>query len=343
MNYSKLRGFRRTYGLIKDLASINSPEINRSLLDQTMYNAETLPPLGKEYWWNLFMGLHEEKPVQLMILIFRKHGKKMLFNEKEMKFSNIGTNEFQAVTSGWIFDGNEMHDLGDTNTNVLIQKNRIISDISGQEMVLRGNYPNYRLELGDTVDLTISGKYFLQNKKAHGVFLPPFGVGWVDVFSKAEGKILGTKFNGAAHLQKVVGVTVYGPFHWGRLLFQNGSVASFFCLKTGKESTRLFYRSFVFFDNESNEIIEFNNPKLKISKIVSEKTSWIIEAKDEDKELRIVLETCAEKQYTMKGWGSQVYIEYVVIPREFSLKTKDRVIVLNDLGGGHGTFEDAYW
>lgn len=82
---------------------------------------------------------------------------------------------------------------------------------------------------------------------------------------------------------------------------------------------------------------------MKILKIVSEKTSWIIEAKDEDKELRIVLETCAEKQYTMKGWGSQVYIEYVVIPREFSLKTKDRVIVLNDLGGGHGTFEDAYW
>ena len=45
----------------------------------------------------------------------------------------------------------------------------------------------------------------------------------------------------------------------------------------------------------------------------------------------------------MKGRGSQVYNEYVVKPREFNLKTKDRVITLDDLGEGVGTFEDAYW
>jgi hypothetical protein len=45
----------------------------------------------------------------------------------------------------------------------------------------------------------------------------------------------------------------------------------------------------------------------------------------------------------MKGGGSQTYVEYAVIPKEFNLKTKDRVITLDDLGKGVGTFEDAYW
>ena len=44
----------------------------------------------------------------------------------------------------------------------------------------------------------------------------------------------------------------------------------------------------------------------------------------------------------MEGGGSQVYMEYAVIPREFSLKTTDQVITLWDLGKGVGTFEDAY-
>ena len=82
---------------------------------------------------------------------------------------------------------------------------------------------------------------------------------------------------------------------------------------------------------------------MKISRSNSEKSSWIVEGEDNDKESRMVLETIARKQFTMKGGGSQVYIEYVVIPKEFYLKTKDRVIVLKDLGNGSGTFEDAYW
>jgi len=338
----KLSGIWSTYSLIKELSSINSPEVNENVLNRVMYNSEALPPFGKEYWWLLFMGLNGEKPIQFMLLIFRKYGKKMLFNEKEMVFRNLGKNEFQAVTSGWIFDGSNMHDLGDTNACVMIQNDRIISDISGQQMILSGFYPNYKLELGDTVDLIINSKYFLQDKAAHGVFLPPFGMGWIDVFSMAEGKILGKRFKGASHLQKVVGVTMFGPFYWMRLIFQNGSVATFFCLKAGKDSNRFFHESFTFYDNEYNKIIQFNNPKLKIISN-GEKSSWIVEGKDSDKESRMVLETISRKQFTIKGGGSQVYIEYVVMPREFCLKTKERVIVLNDLGNGSGTFEDAYW
>jgi hypothetical protein len=50
----------------------------------------------------------------------------------------------------------------------------------------------------------------------------------------------------------------------------------------------------------------------------------------------------SEKRYAIKGGGSQIYIEYAVIPEEFHLKVDGRVIDMSDVGKGVGTFEDAY-
>ena len=133
-----------------------------------------------------------------------------------------------------------------------------------------------------------------------------------------------------------------GFTHWGRMFFKNGSSTSFFCLKTGKDSKRYFHRSLSFHDYKRKKVIKFKNPKLKISKKEGKAPIWIVEGQDDDKKLRIVLEGYATKRFTMEGGGSQVYIEYAVIPREFSLKTADQVITLCDLGKGVGTFEDAY-
>lgn len=337
---NKIRGIWETYKLIRKLSSVNGSGVSKTLLDRVMYNVETLPPLGKEYWWFLFFGQDGENPVQIMLLIFRKYGKKMLFNNKEMVFRESEKNKFQAVTAGWLYDGKELRDLGDTNAVVEIQEKKIVSEISGQKMRLSGSFPNYELSVGDLINLEITKGNYLEDKDACGVFLPPFGVGWVDVFSDVDGIVLGKKFKGTAHLQKVVGATIFGPFHWGRIVFQNGSSISFFCLKTGKSSKTYFHTSATFHDAENNKIIRFDNPKLKISK---RGNNWIAEGHDNDKNFRIVLETYAIKQYDMRGGGSQTYIEYGVTPKEFNLKTKDRMITLEDVGEGVGTFEDAYW
>ncbi len=343
ININRIRRIWGTYGLIRKLSAINGSNVSKTLLDRVMYNFETLPPLGKEYWWFLFFGQDGEKPIQLMLLIFRKYGKNMLFNDKEMVLRNLEKNKFQAVTAGWIYNGKRLHDLGDTNAIITIQEKKIVSEISGQKMMLSGGFPDYRLKVGDTIDLNIKKANYLEDKDACGVFIPPFGMGWVDIFSDADGIVLGKKFKGTAHLQKVVGATIFGPFHWGRIFFQNGSLAQFFCLKTGKDSRKYFHRSLTFYDHENNETIKFDNPKLKISKREGNTFLWIVEGNDHDKDFRIVLETYARKQFTMKGGGSQVYIEYAVIPKELHLKTKDRAITLDDLGKGVGTFEDAYW
>ena len=79
---------------------------------------------------------------------------------------------------------------------------------------------------------------------------------------------------------------------------------------------------------------------MKISKLGS---NWVVEGNDYEKTLKMVLETYATKRYIMKGGGSQVYTEYAVIPKEFTLKTKNRTITLDDTGNGVGTLEDAHW
>lgn len=341
---NRIKRIKETYGLIQNLASINGSNVSEAVLDRVIYSTEMLPPLGKEYWWFFFFGQDGERPMQLMLLIFRKYGSKMLFNNKRIALRKLTANKFRAATAGWVYDGKRIQDLGDTNaiTTVCSKRKTIISSISGQKMVISGGFPDYKLKVDNVIDLNITRGDYLEDKDAHGVFIPPFGMGWVDVFSYAEGTVLGKKFKGKAHLQKVVGITTFGSFHWGRVFFQNGSSTSLFCLKTGKDSKRYFHRSLTFHDHRRKKIIEFRKPKLEISKKQGKMLIWIVEGQDDDKKLRIVLESYATKKFTMKGGGSQVYIEYAIIPKEFSLKTTNQVITLTDLGRGVGTFEDAY-
>jgi hypothetical protein len=336
-----IKGISRTYALLRKISSINGANISGEFLDRVMYRFETLPPGGKEFWWFLFFGQDRR---QMMLLVYRKFGRSMVFNGEEIVLKKMGQRAFRAVTAGWIYDGKGMRDLGVTNPTVVTRprEKMIASKISDRKMILEGSFPEYELKIDGLVHLKLTEGDFLENRGAHGVFIPPFGTGWVDVYSKAEGKVLGERFEGTAHLQKVVGVMPYGSFHWARVVFQNGSMISFFCLKGGKDSKRYSYRSMDFYDRETKRYIRFKKPRLMISKGRGETPVWTVEGWDEDNELRTVLEAYSGKRFTMKGGGSQVYIEYAVTPREFSFRTKDRTITLEDLGEGIGTFEDAY-
>jgi hypothetical protein len=336
----EIKKISETYRLLRKLSKINGPGVNKEFLDRIMYKAEALPPLGKEYWWFLLFGTETEKPRQLMFLIFRKHGNKMLINDKEIMLKELGEDKFQGLTTGWFFDGREMINLGDTNSITEIRDKKIISEVSGKKFVFEGGFPNYKLKVGDIIDLNIKKANYLIEKDGQGGLFPPFGVGWVNVFLDTEGVISGEKFKGTAHFQKVVGVIPPGPFHWVRLFFQDGSMARVFCCKTGKESKIFFQKSFNFCDQKNKEIIKIDNPEIKISK---DKNLWIIEGKKQGEEFHLALGAYAKKEFKMKGGGSQVYIEYAVVPKEFNLKTKTRVITLAQLGKGVGTLEDAYW
>jgi len=337
-----MKNLKETYGLIWKLSSINGSRVCGKLLDRVMYNFEALPPLGKEYWWFLFFGQDRK---QMMLTVFRKFGKNMVFNGRRAVFRKISENVFQAVTAGWVYDGNKIHDLGDTNPEIMVnsKKKTIISNISNRKMTFKGGFPEYELEIDEIVHLKMKKGDFPENKYAHGALIPPFGAGWVDIHSNAEGSVLGERFNGTAHLQKVVGIMTYGPFHWGRVVFKDGSATSIFCLKTGRDSKRYFHQSMIFYDHKTKRYLRFKKPKLRILKWEREKNDmWTVEGQDEDKKLRVVLEAYAKKEFTMRGGGRQVYIEYAVTPREFNLKTQDKIITLEDLGEGVGTFEDAH-
>jgi hypothetical protein len=335
------KGVWGTYALLRKLKAINGSDISEPLVDRAMYNFEALPPWGKEYWWFLFFGRDGK---QMMIVVFRKFGKTMAFNGKEIALKQIDPRTVQAATAGWIYDGKKLHDLGVANPIIAARPRakELTSELSDKTMILHGGYPAYELTVDDLVHVKMTEGTFLENKFARGVYLPPFGVGWVDVYSNAEGEVLGKGFEGTAHLQKVVGVMPYGPFHWSRIVFQNNSTFSFFCLKTGKESTRYFHKAMTFCDHETKKCIQFKKLSLQITKKRGRRLEWVIEGRDHEHELRTVLEAYAEKEFTMVGGGSQVYVEYAVKPTEFSFRTKDQSVTLNDLGDGVGTFEDAY-
>jgi hypothetical protein len=310
-------------------------------LDRTMYSFQSLPLLGKEYWWLLFFGRDGR---QLMLLIFRKYGKSMILNGERVSLKKIGKGACQVAMTGWFYDGEKMRDFGVINPIVtaIPDERTLVSEFSGRRMILEGGFPAYTLKLGDTTELRMTEASFLEGKCAHGVLLPPFGVGWIDVFSEAEGTVLGESFKGTGHLQKVVGIMPYGPFHWSRIVFDDNSVLSLFCLKTGKDSKRYLHTSVNFYDQGAGRVTRFRMPKLKMTRTGLAPPTWVVESRDEGNELRIVLESYAEKSLSILGGGSQTYIEYAVYPREFSFKTKGQETTLDNLGKGVGTLEDAF-
>jgi len=343
-----IKNIRKTYELIQEIASVNGINPDEKLLHRTMFNSETLPPLGKEYWWFLFIGEDTDKPIQVMFLVFRKHGNQMLFNKKHMDFKNIKNNKFQGVTSCWAWDGEKMHDLGDTNaiTTLDPKHNTLTSKISNHDIHFNGTYPNFKLKIGDAINLEMTELNQIDSKDAYATFLPPFGIGWVDMFSKTTGTVLGKKFKGKAHLQKVVGVTTSGCFNWGEIFFENGSSFTIFCIKPKKNSKIALHTSATFYDNHKKTITKFNDPKIEISKKEpenkNENIQWVIQGADNDNEFTLVLDTYSKKEFNMKTIEWQTYIEYLVTAKEFKLKTKSKEINLSKLSKGTGTFEDAY-
>ena len=243
INTNKVAKIWDTYSLIRKFSSRADSNISDALIDRAMFNFETLPPFGKEYWWFLFFDNKGEKPAQLMLMICRTYGKKMIFNGKKMILKDFGINKVQAVTTSWFYDGQNINELGDTNAITEIRGKKIISEISGRKIVFSGSFPNYKLKIGDIVDLDIKQSQHLYHKEACGGFFPPFGMGWMNIDSDVEGTVFGKKFKGKGHLQKVFGVTILGPFNWSRVLFKNGSVFRFFGIKPYKNSKKYFRRT----------------------------------------------------------------------------------------------------
>jgi len=98
--HKKILNIGETYSLVRKLSCIDGSNLGVSVLDRVMYNAETLPPLGKEYWWLLFIGRDGERPMQFMLLIFRKHGRRVRFNGKEMALREIAADDQALLNYG---------------------------------------------------------------------------------------------------------------------------------------------------------------------------------------------------------------------------------------------------
>ncbi|MCK4883486.1 MAG: hypothetical protein KAS30_01320 [Candidatus Diapherotrites archaeon] len=344
----QIKNIKKTYELIQELSTVNGFNPDKKLLHRTMFNSETLPPLGKEYWWFIFIGEDTDKPIQIMFLIFKKHGTRMLFNNKNMDFKDISNNKFQGVTSCWVWDGKKMHDLGDTNSTTTVDSktNTLTTQISNHDVEFNGTYPNFKLKIGNAVNLEMTELNQIDSKDAYATFLPPFGIGWIDIFSKANGTVLGKKFKGRAHLQKVVGVTTSGCWNWGEIFFKNGSSITFFSIGIKKNSKISIHTSTMFYDHQTKTVTKFNNPKITISKQElknkKENIQWTIHGSDKNNKFTLVLNTYGKKEFNMKTIEWQTYLEYLVNVNEFKITTTNKKINLNELGKGTGTFEDAY-
>ena len=55
---------------------------------------------------------------------------KMLFNGTKIALSRKNNDELEAVTSGWFFNGERLHDLGPSNVSIQLSGDKINTEVS---------------------------------------------------------------------------------------------------------------------------------------------------------------------------------------------------------------------
>ena len=210
---------------------INHPiKIQQDDMDQFLYSFETLPVLGKEYWFMLFSGLNGSFHDQLMVAFGRNRKNNMQMNNVEQL---PDTDYYRGgVSECWFVKDNRVNKLGIQPCKITIQEN--ILEIKGEnyDVQFSGNFPDYEIKIISNEQIIIqlslqppkSGKPFEFNQ----FFVGNLGFDLGNLYFDFQGKLSDEAFNGNSYVQKVIITAPFVPWYWSRLVFENGSWLLFF-------------------------------------------------------------------------------------------------------------------
>ncbi|MCK5477229.1 MAG: hypothetical protein KAI55_04885, partial [Candidatus Aenigmarchaeota archaeon] len=138
------------------------------------------------------------------------------------------------------------------------------------------------------------------------------------------------------YVQKVIVVGPFVPWYWGRIVFSNGSIISYYeprieiSVFTHKLSSEL-----TFYDNTKDKKYIFKN--LNIKKFGKKNPRWIITANKG--KVFISLKSYSSHKFVFEKIGSFTYIEYLSEVTDISIEDCD--IDTSKLCSGFGLIEDA--
>ncbi len=314
----------------------------RKAVDSLFFSFDELPLFGKEYWFMKFTSDTGSK-TQLLFMFGRSAGD-VEINGKYLENKKLSQDKHQGYVVSWAYD-DEQKSIVDDQSTIKISKTSI--DVKNKSIFasFSGCFPEYNLNISKNDKEICSLKItepenetlkfeICENYKAF------FGYDLVNLYFDFKGKLFGKDFSGKCYVQKVVVVGPFIPWRWGRIVFKNNSILTYFI--PNLEVLGLEYRIdpyFSYYDSVSKKSYKYTDVDVYAFPCAENHTRWIVTGNKNN--LFIGMKSYSYETFRFKKWSNFTYVEYLVEVIDFSLTFDGKSISLKDVGGGIGMVEDT--
>ena len=325
--------------------------------DDLFFTFEDLPVMGKEYWFLYFLVPGKKRQT---ILTFGRAESGVRVNKTavnqaaENKSGGTHHDSLPCAAVCWLYDKKKKV-LIDSQAVVSLRRagagktgkagNRLEAT-SGPDhrVIVEGKYPDYDVRLIDD-GKTIFSAHAHPPKKGlpfeivnllQTPLMSRFGAVMANYYFEFDGTMNGKALAGKAYLQKVVAVMPLAPWNWVRLEFAKGATFDFFTAKPlGNGKNEIHFAC--------NDFLEIEGKKIKVGNLkltswmTGEKRRWLLTGKD----FYLSMESFSMQPFVMKQKMTFRYDEYLVVARDFAMKSGGKTYCLDDLGAASGIVEEA--
>ena len=321
----------------KSLIELKKTKNSTQEIDPMFFCFEDLPPTGKEYWFMKFASTEPEDKRQLLVM-FGDSSETIKINKKKVRCKrHNGRNGYMTV---WCYDDKKNLIL-DGESLITTNPDNIMASNKHDKIYYKGMFPNYSLNISkkkkEIANLKIiKPEYNSESFEFSSYFKSFAGFALINLYFDFTGILNGEKFTGKCYVQKVIVVGPFVPWYWGRIVFSNGSIISYYeprieiSVFTHKLSSEL-----TFYDNTKDKKYIFKN--LNIKKFGKKNPRWIITANKG--KVFISLKSYSSHKFVFEKIGSFTYIEYLSEVTDISIEDCD--IDTSKLCSGFGLIEDA--
>jgi hypothetical protein len=307
-------------------------------IDPMFFCFEDLPPTGKEYWFMKFVSTKPKDKRQLLVMFGDASGT-LKVNKKEIK-SIQEEGKRNGYMTVWSYDGKKDLIL-DGESSISMKENDIsVSDKQGR-INFGGKFPDYSFNLskenGEVINLKITRPEDNSNSFEFSSNFKSFaGYALINLYFDFSGELNGEEFSGKCYVQKVIVIGPFIPWYWGRIVFSNGSILTYF--EPRIEISRFNHKlisELSFYDNVKDKKHVFKD--LTINRFGKKNPRWIITANKG--KIFVSLKTYSSHKFVFEKIGKFTYDEYLSEVTDIFMEDCD--IDAGKLDSGFGLAEDT--
>ncbi len=322
----------------KSLIELKKTKNSTHEIDPMFFCFEDLPPTGKEYWFMKFVSTKPKDERQLLAM-FGDSSETIRINKKKVKCRKHEGKRNGYMTA-WSYDNKKDLMLNGESLISMNPDKVIVSNKQGK-INYKGKFPKYFLNISknnkELVNLKLTKPKDKSDYFGFGNYFKSFvGYSLINLYFDFTGTLNKKKFSGKGYVQKVVVIGPFIPWNWGRIVFSNGSILSYFEIKIQiSKFNHKLQSTFEFYDSTKNKRYIFKD--LTIKRFGKKNPRWIITANKG--KIFISLKSYSSHKFTFKKVGFFTYSEY--LSEVVDIFMEDCDVDVSKLGSGFGLIEDT--